>query len=1357
MKKLTDFIIDKRYYILVVFIILTIICGVLSQTVKINYDIAKYLPSDSETRIGMDIMEDEFETTTSTLNIMFNDLSDEQKQEIFEQLKEIDNVKKVDYDKSEKYNIDNHTLYTLTVDGESDSENAKNVYNTITTKYEDYKFETSGDVAQYNKPVLHMWIIVLAVACALIILIIMCESYTEPFLFLIAILMAVVINKGTNIMFSSVSNITSSICAILQMALSMDYSIMLMNRYTQEKKTEKDNVKAMKEALYHAFSSISSSSVTTIVGLLALVFMSFTIGKDLGFVLAKGVLFSLLTIFCVLPALILMCDKLITKTKKKVPVFKLDALGKASYKLRYVAVPVFILAFVGSYILQGNLPVEYTGSENDEVGNVFGETNQMAIIYKSSDEAKIAEILPMLESEEKNTQVLAYSNTINQNLKYNELTAKFDDLGQDVSIGDYLLKVIYYNYYNRAENNTMSFNEFVNFIRNEVYNNEDMSDVLDEETKSNIERLKNFASSEEINKQRTVAEIASILEIDESDVEDIMVFYNSKNNDVKLSLNEFIKFMNNDVLTSKYAESVSDEAKESLKQLEKYSDENTITKKMTASQMANLFGMDNSTMEALYTYYIISQNDVETKLSLADFADFVLNDVAKNEQYSSMLTADTIASLQMLKTFSNTAIINAQMTPAQIARTLGVDENVVKSVLIFKYGKVETETTQSLSEFIINVVNIKKNTNFLDETDISTLEKLYTFAKNDNNINQTSMDKAHLAYIFDNVANGLVDSVYQGAGLPDDYTMTPQAFVKTVLNQMSGALSEEQVKSLKVIEAVIDDSVSSNKTQYKSSELATLLGMPNAQMYQIYALIDYTSGNTSNWTASLYEFTGLILANTSNPMVSSALDAQTLTQVKLLYGIMNSSINNVTYTYSEIANFIGTDEAMCKDIYALYNQSTSGAKLTPYEFVNFVLNHKDDVRLAGSIDNSIVSSLNLVNKIMTSSLNKNEYSSAELSDFLGMDEDSISLLYGLYNYKYGNTNQTISLKDVVSFILSDVVTNETYGDKVDADSKAKLEVINDIMSDIDRQYNKNEMYKKLSSLADNLDKNTIELLYVYYGSQNDYDENWTMTIENFVKFINDDILTDERFEDFIEDDMKEKIVDAKTTISDAKDMLVGDEHSRIVLNTSFEAETDDTHEFIQKVKDWFADNGVEAYIIGDSPMAYEMSKSFGDELNFITILTMVAIFVVVALTFKSILIPLILVLTIQCAVYMTMGFLSFSGDPVYFIALLIVQSILMGATIDYAIVYTSYYIEHRKEMDIKESIINSYNKSIHTIITSASILIIVTLIVGNFASAIAAMICRTISVGTLCSALLILILLPAVLASFDKFIIKNKQ
>ena len=120
-----------------------------------------------------------------------------------------------------------------------------------------------------------------------------------------------------------------------------------------------------------------------------------------------------------------------------------------------------------------------------------------------------------------------------------------------------------------------------------------------------------------------------------------------------------------------------------------------------------------------------------------------------------------------------------------------------------------------------------------------------------------------------------------------------------------------------------------------------------------------------------------------------------------------------------------------------------------------------------------------------------------------------------------------------------------------------------------------------------------------------------------------------------------------------------------------------------------------------------------------------------------------------------MGILSFSGDDLYFISILIVQSILMGATIDYAILYTSYYLEHRKTMNIKDSIINAYNNSIHTILTSAS-LIIVTLIVGLFPSQIAAKICRTLSFGTICSSVLIIFFLPSLLATFDRFITKKK-
>ena len=389
MKKFTDFIIDKRYLILVIFIILAIVSAIASTHVVINYDMAKYLPSTSETRIGMDIMEEEFVgTETSSLNIMFKGLNEQEKTEICEWIENYEGVDSVDYDETEEYNKDDYTLYVINVDDDDESETASNVYNAVTEQYEDYEFEISGNIANKNKVVLPTLIVGLAVLCALVILIFMCESYAEPILFLTAILMAVFLNSGTNIIFSSVSNVTSSITAILQLALSMDYSIMLMNRYNQEKEKEKDNKKAMKNALYYSFKSISSSSVTTIVGLLALVFMSFTIGRDLGFVLAKGVLFSLISIFFVLPALILIFEKWIIKTKKKSPALKLDWFGKFSYKFKSVALFVFIGVFIFSFIMKGNLKILYTDSEDNAIAEVFDETNQIAVIYRNEDEEK---------------------------------------------------------------------------------------------------------------------------------------------------------------------------------------------------------------------------------------------------------------------------------------------------------------------------------------------------------------------------------------------------------------------------------------------------------------------------------------------------------------------------------------------------------------------------------------------------------------------------------------------------------------------------------------------------------------------------------------------------------------------------------------------------------------------------------------------------------------------------------------------------------------------------------------------------------------------------------------------------------
>ena len=1280
LRKITDFIINKRHFILILFIILTIISAILSSKVEINHDIAKYLPDTSETRIGMNIMEKEFsETETSTLNLMFENLVGEEKANIKTELEEIDGVESVEYEDNEDYNKENYTLYVITVDDKSDSKKATDVYNQVTEKYKDYTIYTSGNVSETNKSVLPLWIVVLAVASALVILLIMCDSYVEPFLFLTSILMAVVLNKGTNIMFKDVSHITNSIAAILQMALSMDYSIMLMNRYNQEKEEEKDKVKAMKNALYKALQAISSSSVTTIAGLLALVFMSFKIGKDLGFVLAKGVLFSLICIFFVLPTLILMFDKWITKTKKRSPKIKLNALGKFSYKIRYVAVPMFLIIFVGSFLLKGYLWIDYTETKSDQIADVFNENNQIAIIYKNEDEDKIFKYLKDIENLDKVDEVLGYGNTINEKLTYDKLKEKLNDLGEDIDVEDYLLKILYYDYYNQDKYNVLTFEEFVNFIENEAYKNEKVSENIDDEVRNNISRLKNFTSIKSINEKRTSADISEVLGIDKSKIDDILIYYLSKNNNMQMSINEFINFMNKDVLTNEtYSAKIDNESRSKLNTLIKFTNKKTLQKKMTSSEMAGLFGIDNNTMSELYKYYILV-NDIDVKMSISEFSNFVLNDVLKNSNYANSFDNATISNIQLLSKYSDLNIINKQMNNKELANLLGIDRAKVNQGLLLKYLNEKNKNKYTILEIINNVNNLKTNKYYLNGMDTTGIEKLL-------------------------------------ATHPE------------LLN---------------------------DKTKYTAQEISKMLGIDVKQIYQLYNLINYTTGNINNWTATPNEFVKLVL----NSSEAKNMDEATMSQLKLLSTIMTSSINNTKYSYNEFAQTIGINSESTKNVYTLYVSTQNNTKLDPQEFVSFVLTHKNDSVLANRISISTIKDLNLIQSIMSGVMNNKKYNSGELSTLLSINKNDLDLLYGLYSSKYINTNPTLSLKEFIEFLLNDVMNNAEYSSNFDDTQRTKLNTVNGIMNATinNTKYTSDEMFAIISNLTDDVDKNIVEILYTYYGSCKQYDDTWQMTVEEFVKFLNENILEDDRFNDFIENDMRNNIIEAKTTVADAKNLLIGDEYSRIVINTKFAPESTETFEFIQKLKDMLGEDLKDFYIIGNSPMAYEMSQTFNDELNLITIITMVVIFIVVALTFKSVIIPTILVLTIQCAVYLTMGILSFAGENVYFISILIVQSILMGATIDYAILYTSYYLEHRKSKGIKEAIIDSYNKSIHTILTSSSILIIVTLIIANFASAIAAKICKTISEGTICSTILILMLLPALLAFCDKIILKNKK
>ncbi len=1352
MKKITDFIVKKRNIIVVLFIIFAIISVFLSKKVKINYDMAQYLPSDSKTRIGLDIMNEEFEEESqSSLNVMFKNLTQEEKTQIYKRLSEIENVSSVDYEQdSEEYNKGENTLYILNVDDTEDSTSAAFVYHFVEDNFKDYEFYTSGSISERNMTILPAWILILAVGICALILIIMCESYVEPFLFLLCIGIAVLLNNGTNIIFGTVSNITSSISAILQLALSMDYSIMLMNRYKQEKEEATNKVEAMKEALYKSFGSISSSSVTTIVGLVTLVFMSFTIGRDLGLVLAKGVLLSLLVIFTCLPAFILMFDKLIVKTKKKAPNIKLNKLGEFAYQFRKLGLIVLIILFVGSYILKGNLRMLYTAQEVDKVAEIFPENNQMAIIYNNEDEEKISKYLSTLEDFGKVDKVLAYGNTIGQKLKYNELNQKLEELEVDTQIDDYLLKLLYYKYYNNDVEHKMTFDEFVTFTKNNVLNNEKFSSQIDENTKSNIERLEKFTKEEEMNQKRTYREMAKILDMDEDDSYNLFVYYFSDKVTINLTISEFVNFIQKDVLTNKqYAGSIDASAQEGLNTISKFTNKKTLNKKMNSQEMGALFGIEEKKVNDLYLYYY-SIYGTHNKMTLNELANYVVNN------YSSMFDVSTMETVKELQTMSNPSVINQKMKAEELANLFGIDQETISQIMLLKYSTSENGTRLSIAELINFITYLKENTNYLDGMDVTSISKLKSLANNTNNINTIPMNKQQLSQVFKEISNGLVDMVYAAMGFSDDEQMTTQQFVNLVIENFSSYIDSTALNQLKIVKVVIDDSLSSQPKRYCAKEISSMISINPSKGYQIYALYDYIKGNNANWKLSPYEFVKFILDNSNNEKIASHMDAPTLEKLQKVFNIMNSANSNSSYYYGEMANFIGMDEGIIKKLYVLSASSHTQLTMTPMTFVDFLLQHKNDEVLRNNIETSTIKSLTLVDEIMDSVISNKGYLASEISNLLGLDQEEVKLLYSLYSATYLDTNRQISLKEFVEFTLNHVVTNEKYANQFDQDKIVKLNTINAIMNAVINKtpYNAEEIFAILSNLTDGLEQKTIDILYLYYGSEKYYQDSWTLTIEELINYIHNDILPDNRFEDFIGEETREQVTDAKTTIQENKEKLIGKKHSRIILNTKFDLESDETYQFLQKIYDELG--GIEFYIIGDSPMSYEISQTFESEFNFISILTIIAIFLVVAITFKSIGIPCVLVLIIQCAVYMTMSILSLLGGSIYFIALLIVQSILMGATIDYAILYTSYYKESRATMNRKESVINSYNRSINTIITSSSILIIATFLVGKFATAIVSKICITLFQGVLCSTLLILLVLPEILAVFDRWIVRKK-
>ena len=451
MKRIAAFLVDRRKAVFITMMLLMLVSAVLIPRVKVNTDMTKYLPDSSAMKQGVDIMAKEFPdmAVPNTVRVMFRDLPDGEEEKILTALKKTPHVDSVSFAPGdERYEKDGYTLYILNFSVGFFSSEMGEAEQYIRSEYDGY-CDMVYCLDKTNQQGVPVWIFVLALVLLVTILAIFCHSWLEPVLFLFCLGVAVVINMGSNILLPYVSEITWSIGAILQLALSIDYSVILMSRYRQELRSAPDKESAMKAALEKAFSSVAGSAFTTVVGFLVLVFMSFKIGLDMGIVMAKGVFLSMFCILTILPFLVLTLDSLIQKTQKKVLTLKMNAVSRFSYRHRKIIAALFVVFFVVVFFLKGKTGITFTLIAKNEIDPIFPKENQIVLLYENADEEAVAKMIPQIEEEKGVNSVMAWPNTLGKAFTADELCEMIDSPGMDTGfdLSPEMVKTIYAMYF----------------------------------------------------------------------------------------------------------------------------------------------------------------------------------------------------------------------------------------------------------------------------------------------------------------------------------------------------------------------------------------------------------------------------------------------------------------------------------------------------------------------------------------------------------------------------------------------------------------------------------------------------------------------------------------------------------------------------------------------------------------------------------------------------------------------------------------------------------------------------------------------------------------------------------------------
>mgnify|MGYP000814817554 CR=1 FL=1 len=439
MKKFYTWIVNHPKLIISIFAAAFIIFAVCKQFVAVDYDMNDYLPENSASTVALDVMNEQFEDGVPNARVMVKNVTIPEALEYKEKISEVDGVtdvtwlddvqsvdipiETIDSDTVETYYVDGNALFSVTIDEEKTTEAVNAIRDIIgqddamTGSAVSTAVATESTVSEISR------ISVIAVIFVIIVLIITTDSWFEPVVVMIGLGVAIIINSGSNLIFGEISFVTNAAGTILQLAVSMDYTVFLIHRFTECRRQTDNPKEAMVMALTMSTSSILSSGLTTVIGFLALCLMQFGIGPDLGRALAKGIAISLVTVFTFMPCLILSTYKWLDKFSHRpfVPSFK--GFGKVVYRVMIPVMVLFIITIIPSYMASNSNSFYYgaskifnektkTGADAAEIEDIFGKSDTYVLMVPKNNKPVQKELSDALHDIPQVKSIISYVDTV---------------------------------------------------------------------------------------------------------------------------------------------------------------------------------------------------------------------------------------------------------------------------------------------------------------------------------------------------------------------------------------------------------------------------------------------------------------------------------------------------------------------------------------------------------------------------------------------------------------------------------------------------------------------------------------------------------------------------------------------------------------------------------------------------------------------------------------------------------------------------------------------------------------------------------------------------------------------------------